>query len=243
MPDLVHTTFTLLIIPVAAIAIPALLTWARDLNSAARRVRRLEEQNSVVTFWENWIKTEELLRPTGTKLGGKREKTMAYLAYQARRELHRAGWDVIWIYRRWEYKLLDRYPLSHSQFQKYKSSLSWYRRAFFLYKAPNPQARMMKVSAAIGVGMGCLSVILFSKALTQQKIILQLKQYSGGHSIGISIAAMVYIPIVLYAFRKTLLRYESHRKYFPKDAIRMRNVGLEPNVEAYRGYRSKTPQQ
>jgi hypothetical protein len=63
LADFIKLYIVLVFIPVAAIAVPALFTWARDFNGAARRMRRLDELSKVVSFWDSWMKTTAALVP------------------------------------------------------------------------------------------------------------------------------------------------------------------------------------
>jgi hypothetical protein len=144
MFDFIRTTVELIAIPLAAILVPAVLTWARDLSSPARRMRRLDEQCKVVSFWENWTKAVSSTALPEEHSNVLDEYSLAALTQDARRELLRAGVLAKRLYRPSVDPALIKYRLTFEQFQAYRSQLSPYRRALLLYRAPNPLAAMWK---------------------------------------------------------------------------------------------------
>src|ERR1039458_1049622 len=89
----------LIAIPAAAILVPALLTWARDLDATARRMRQLDEQNKIVSFWDNWMKTVSSVVPQEEDRNAKTELLIRSLTSSARHLLADAGADVVSLYR------------------------------------------------------------------------------------------------------------------------------------------------
>lgn len=131
-------------IPTAAIVVPAVLTWARDLNASARRTRQLDEQNKVVSFWENWLRVVASTEPSVKPRHADAEKSLSSLKEEVRSELARAGSDALFIYNADKRQVLveKRYA---ARFAAHRASLSWFRRAFLLYRAPNAQSRYFKI--------------------------------------------------------------------------------------------------
>ena len=64
MADFIKLYIVILLIPIAGIAVPAMITWARDLDATARRMRAVDEQNKIVAFWDNWAKSLDETKPT-----------------------------------------------------------------------------------------------------------------------------------------------------------------------------------
>ncbi len=143
MNDLVRTSLVLIAIPLLSIFVPAALTWARDLDSAAKRIRQLDEQNRIVSFWKNWMKVESSIPPNGELHDYEAEARISATRNVVRRELAQAGRTVIGIYRSEEFLAYHRYPFSFKGFQCYRAHLSLYRRALLLYRAPNPPAKVL----------------------------------------------------------------------------------------------------
>ena len=134
----------LVVIPLASILVPNALTWAKDLNSLARRVRQLEELNRVVAFWENWIRVVSSTSPLDRWVESDVEERIATTMHQARLELLDAGRNVLYIYNTEEIKRANEFKLTFDAFQSYRRGLPWYRRLFLFYKAPNPMAKVFK---------------------------------------------------------------------------------------------------
>jgi hypothetical protein len=142
--DFIKLYIVLVFIPVAAVAVPALLTWARDFNASARRIRRLDELIKVVSFWDGWMKTTATLVPTE---GRRIEKTESYISTVinlARHDLADAGGEALAICKWGQYEELGKYELDFAAFQKFRAGLPWYRRAFLLYRTPNRRVRIPK---------------------------------------------------------------------------------------------------
>ena len=126
--------------------ITGVLTWAKDLNSAARRIRQLEEQSKIVAFWENWMRTVGFPTNFEQPVGSKINQKMNMIVHQARFHLAEAGNAVLTLYRKDELREIEEFRLSFEEFQHYRSGLAWYRRFFLLYKAPNESAKLYKIS-------------------------------------------------------------------------------------------------
>lgn len=134
------------VLPLTAVVIPAVLVWARDLNTQARRMRSLDEQSKVLTFWEKWTKLLESTTPCDRRGPDWSfvELDINDLKREARREMAEAGRRTLKLYRKSFLDEAMEFPLTHQEFQKYRASLPWYRRAILLYKAANPSARTFK---------------------------------------------------------------------------------------------------
>jgi hypothetical protein len=140
-------------IPIASILVPALLTWARDLDAPSRRIRKLDEQSKIVAFWDGWLKTVTATKPADNRFHQKSEARIVAITREARHALADAGSSALLIYRLDEYRAYHvrrrdyrKYKLNFEEFQRYRKTLPWYRRALLLYKAPNPQALGVKAS-------------------------------------------------------------------------------------------------
>jgi hypothetical protein len=131
-------------IPLVAILIPAVLTWAKDLNPSAWRVRQLDEQSKLICFWESWIKAVSSTLPNESHKDDTGE--VITLLREARIEQLKAGKNVLSLYRANELRDYREFKLSFTEFQQYRAGLSWLRRAFLLYKSPNPRAKFAKLS-------------------------------------------------------------------------------------------------
>jgi hypothetical protein len=142
--DFIRTAWVFIAIPLAGILVPAVLTWARDLSLPARRMRSLEEQYKVVSFWDGWTKavsSTALPKEHSNRLD---EVYLTTLAQDARRELIRAGQIAKSLYRPKVDPAYAKYRLTFKEFHAYRSKLPWYRRALLLYRAPNPDAARAK---------------------------------------------------------------------------------------------------
>jgi hypothetical protein len=140
MSDLLHTTVVLFAIPFLAILVPAILTWARDLDATARRIRRVDEQSKVITFWENWSRAESSIVPAEKSRDYEAEALISSLRRTVRRELADAGRGVLRIYKLEESRSFHRFPYTYLQFRRYRARLPWMRRPLLLYRAPNPRS-------------------------------------------------------------------------------------------------------
>ena len=147
MPGLISTATALMLIavPLSSVLIPNAMTWAKDLNSLARRVRKLEEQNRIVAFWENWIRTVSSTKVMDRWFESRTEEQIGIVMHEARLELMEAGRTVLLIYRDELYRELNEFKLTYKEFQSYRLGLPWFRRVFLLYKAPNRLAKSFKI--------------------------------------------------------------------------------------------------
>ncbi len=150
--DFVRTTLVLIGIPIASILVPALLTWARDLDAPSRRIRKLDEQSKIVAFWDGWLKTVTATKPADNRFHQKSEARIVAITREARHALADAGSSALLIYRLDEYRAYHvrrrdyrKYKLNFEEFQRYRKTLPWYRRALLLYKAPNPRLSVSRL--------------------------------------------------------------------------------------------------
>jgi hypothetical protein len=143
--DFIHSPSLLIGIPLAAILVPAVLTWVKDLNPSAWRMRQLDEQFKLVSFWDNWAKAVSSTLPR-VHHKSDTEEIISSLLYEARTELAEAGKNVLHLYRKSEIRDYREFRLNFEEFQQYRASLSWPRRAFLLYKSPNRRAKIAKVN-------------------------------------------------------------------------------------------------
>src|ERR1035438_9006965 len=141
MADLVKLYVVLIFIPVAAIAVPAVLTWARDLDATARRMRQVDEQSKKGLFWDSWAKAATATMPHEEEQHTWAESRIGSLVRASRRELADAGEQVIEIYRSDADREFQKFELGFAEFQGFRAGLPWYRRAFLLYRAPNSPAK------------------------------------------------------------------------------------------------------
>jgi hypothetical protein len=172
MNDLTRSTVVLIAIPLLSILIPSLLTWAKDLRGSARRIRLIEEQSKLVTFWENWMRVESSVLP-GDHTDYEAEGLISAMRSVIRRELADAGQRTIAIYKMGEVALFRHYRLTFRQFRRYRASLSSIRRALLLYEAPNPLAKSRKVffhiilvENLLGAGLAVCAAIVKNQGWT-----------------------------------------------------------------------------
>jgi hypothetical protein len=133
-------------------------------------MRSLEEQQKRVTFWESWTKAV-----SSTELSKKlpsnpiHEVSVDALKQEARRELVRAAHVVNMLYlpkTALEFsKYKHKYRLTLKEFQAYRSKLPWYRRAFLLYRAPNPAAARMKFVIHLSLSFSILEIIVLQSRI------------------------------------------------------------------------------
>jgi hypothetical protein len=143
----------LLLCPIAAILVPAALTWLKDLSASARRMRRLEELSKVVAFWDGWIKTASTTKALDPWSERPAERRIEVLVHEGRVQLANAGHDALELYLKDEMQDLKEFRLTFKQFQAYRRGLPWHRALLLLYKSPNRPAkyyrRMFHVSLAL----------------------------------------------------------------------------------------------
>lgn len=226
MSDLIRAALVLIAIPLAAILVPGVLTWARDLSLPARRMRSLDEQCKVVSFWENWTKA---ISSTAVPKGHSNvldEYSLAALAEDARRELLRAGVLVKRLYRPKVDPALIRYRLTFKQFQAYRSQLPSYRRALLLYKAPNPLAAMSKAVFHVLIFTAVAEPIVLMLAWSKRPSLnppppAWLAALENAHLsvalFGLLIWLILLMCVVVGVFvlvRRRAIRYESDPQYY-----------------------------
>lgn len=119
------------------------MTWAKDLNSSARRTHRIEELNGIIAFWGNWIKTVYSTRILGKYAEQGTEELISAVAHKVRFQIAEVGRDMLFIYND-EVRELNEFRLNFKEFQLYRASLPWYRRFLLQYKAPNRRAKNYK---------------------------------------------------------------------------------------------------
>ncbi len=225
-------------IPLASIAVPAILTWARDLDATARRVRRLDEQSKIVAFWENWLKIVSSTSPTAENYDLKTEKIIEVTTYHARFALAEAGKAAVLIYRIDEFRPHWEFKLDYAGFQRYRASLPWYRRAFLLYKAPNPSAQLAKVRF-YAILAGSFITVPINLFLDRNHITPAVPPISPEHlkylhsHWGIGLSFLVLMALVLSALivfwvgmilwtRRRVIRFENDRRYYLRDQFNSR---------------------
>jgi hypothetical protein len=108
-------------------------------------MRQLEEQNKVVAFWEDWIKTVSSTKDLDPWVEAKTETQIGVVMHEARLALADAGREVLYIYRGHELEDLAEFGVRFKDFQSYRRRLPWYRRLFLLYKAPNRRAELYRI--------------------------------------------------------------------------------------------------
>jgi len=146
MNNYIHTSLVVIAIPLLAILVPALLTWARDLTGPAPRIRRLEEESKVIAFWEDWWRVESTVPINGAFCDYHAERSISAVKMAVRRELANSAKRALALYKDDEVRNFNRYPLTFAEFQKYRAGLSQFRRVLLIYKSPNPTAKFYKIA-------------------------------------------------------------------------------------------------
>ena len=139
--DFVRLYIVLIAIPL----VPHLLTWARDFNETARKMRKLDHANKFLSFWDNWFKAAETLIPQENIRDTGMEKLLHSVAMSAQEAVVEIGAEMINVYRAKEFREIREFKLDYAGFQAYRATLPWYRRAFLFYKSPNQRAKQSKV--------------------------------------------------------------------------------------------------
>jgi hypothetical protein len=115
--------------PFAAVLITtgvnAAVTWAKDLNGGAKRIRVLDEASRRVQFWTGWFKAIE-------DFGVSDPKHRARLV----RELELAATGVL--------QFSPKYR-NMRDYEAYRNGLPCWRRLLLLYEMPNSMAKLMRV--------------------------------------------------------------------------------------------------
>lgn len=224
MNDFTRLYVVLVIIPLAAIFVPALLTWAKDLSADARRTRQLSEQSQIVSFWDNWMKTVASVTPNDEDLNAKTERLIRHLKSEARHSLADAGQDVVTLYRSAEYRDFKTYKMTYAEFRKYRAALPVYRRLLLLYKAPNPWAKLY----AGGFHFGVLLIVSMPIVLPLKRIFRSKFVFPEPHLVALFISAHPIFSLVLFwvymlglivVQRQRAIRYENQRELYPRDRI------------------------
>lgn len=119
--------------PIAAVIIPvgvgAAITWAKDLNAAARRARALDECTKRLQFWDSWLKT------IGT-LNTAKEGDFS----RATTEIRDAGMQVESLYPRIEFPE----TLTMSAYASYRRKHSILKQALLMYRQPDSRTTMFR---------------------------------------------------------------------------------------------------
>jgi hypothetical protein len=165
MNDFTRTALVV-VFPLASILVPAVLTWAKDLNALSRRIRRLDEQTKIVGFWDNWMKVEQSAPAEGKHPDFEAEQMISSIKKTVRREIAEAGREILAIYRMREVDLFRRYPMTFIQFQEYRSRVSRFKRALLLYKAAHPLAALrhslfyaLSIQSIVGAGIALWELV------------------------------------------------------------------------------------
>ena len=116
--------------------INAVLVWAKELNSSARRIRLLDEGTKTVQFWDLWFKTL-------SQINDDTSQEMLRLEHELRRtaDIVSVGPTNGPMKRKWTVET----------FAAYRRSLSGWRRFFLLYEQPNYVAHIYRVGAYLGL--------------------------------------------------------------------------------------------
>ena len=227
--DFMRQYIVLIAIPVAAIIVPTLLTWARDLDATARRVRQLDEQNKIVSFWDNWMKTVSIVVPQEGDSNARTERLIRSLTSSARHLLADAGRDVVSIYRDAEYREFLKFRLRFEQFRAFRAGLSWYRRAFLLYKAPNPRAEVYEflfhfylVSASVVVPVSLIEIFKMHGVvgwLPPPRVVIGA--LLANSTILLLVIHLSFLGVTVF-LRQRSRRFENDQTYYVRDRIKRR---------------------
>ena len=116
-------------------------TWIRLREGCENSTNRTRSS----AFWDNWMKTVSAIVPKDGFYNADTESRFRWGVAFARQHLAESSWHVFHIYRQRERKQLRKYSRGFAAFKKYRARLPGYRRAFLLYKAPNPLAKAFKL--------------------------------------------------------------------------------------------------
>jgi hypothetical protein len=228
MNDLTRTILVLVAIPLAAILVPAVLTWARDLSALSRRVRQLEEQSKVITFWENWMRVESSVPISGKYPDYEAERLISDIKSAVRRELADAGRSTLTIYKMEEVRLYRRFPLTFKKFRLYRRRLSAFRRAFLFYKAPNPLAKYGHaffhfILAEYALGVGILAWVTLAKIWENPKsfqwLLHKLSLWQNDLLLLPLPIGLVLIIWLTFLMRSSVIQVENNRLNYVRDQI------------------------
>lgn len=220
----------LIVIPLIAILIPAILTWAKDLNPVVRRVRQLDEQSKLVDFWDSWIKAMSSTVPRGLHKD-KTEGITISLLHEARIELLNAGRNVLSLYRADELHDYREFKLSFAEFQEYRANLSWFHRTFLLYKSPNRAAKNSKIlffwNILSPVAIGPIEIPLLNHyELGQRTLYLLLNGTIGPSHVRRLFFAIIFLVIVLFYWVGSSIYYRNRTIRFENDPDRYVNRNM-----------------
>jgi len=159
------------------------------------------------------------------------------MTHQARRALIDAGKSVLRIYRPRdprEVRAFRRYSrLTHDGFQRYRKTLPWYRRAFLLYKAPNPSAQLAK-TRFYAILAGSLITVPINSFLDRNHIAPPMPSISPEHlkyllshrAMALSFAVLwalsllavvaLWVALIMW-MRNRVIRFENDRRYYLRD--------------------------
>ena len=199
-------------------------------------MREVEECAKVVNFWDTWLKVVSSTKPSDGRNGSKTESMIGFLTEEARTELAEAGNSVLHVYRGWIFWALRRFKLSFEEFQNYRVTLPWYRRAFLLYKAPNLQARYPKKAFWYLIILPVVeTVVILPLLMTTKKINLPpmpyVEPFLDQHA-GLSLLLLLasYIALLVETRRRSI-RYENDPSYFIQDWV-IRRYWNDPSKQA-----------
>ena len=225
--DFIKVYIGLIAIPL----IPHILTWARDFDATARRMRFVDHATKVVAFWDSWIKTLATITPAEGYRNAGTESLIREVTAEARHLMADVGLELIDIYRRREIRELREFPLSYKEFHAYRAGLPWLRRALLFYKSPNSRARAMKftfqlylwttVFGSAAIPLAYLLRDLISAAVWPTAPWILNRNgwdvFLDAHPIACGILFYAYAFGIISFFRRRSIRYESHPSYFPRD--------------------------
>jgi hypothetical protein len=234
--------FRLYVVLVAIPLIPHLLTWARDFDATARKVRFLDHANKLVSFWDNWVKTIATIIPDEEHRSEGTELLVSGATSWARHQLADVGYEVVLFYRSKAEKDLAEFPMSYSEFQIYRAGLPWYRRALLLYKSPNRMARTQKFGfqsilsfwvAFIGF-VGLLHLLRGVLHSYRDQILANLPWvthriatdvFIDAHPVLFFTALIGYTVASLAYCRQTSIKFENDPSHYVRDRLRRRHFG------------------
>jgi hypothetical protein len=241
--DFIKLYIVLVFIPVAAVTVPALLTWARDLNATARRMRRLDELDKVVRFWDSWMKTTATLVPFDGRYNANTESRIHGLVRLARVELADAGIEALFVRKSSEFEELGKYKLDFVEFQKFRAGLPWYRRVLLLYSAPNRFVRIPKVLFYLELSLTLLMLFVTFGGHIVPLSLREWEPWPIRSSDAFALAHPVLSRVVLWAYfvglvlfmRWEVTRIENNRRCYVQDRIRERLGPTEEEVASAGG--------
>jgi len=228
--DFIKLYIVLIFIPVAAILVPAWITWARDLDRTASRMRRVEELSKRVSFWEDWVKAVVAVTPPDEARNERTEFFIRALLISARHELADAGREALSIYKLDEYMELREFKLGFAEFQRFRAGLPWYRRAFLLYSAPNFAVRIPKFGFHLMLTMAVFALVTapFPGGVSVRHYLSKLWMLKGvdafanAHRVAFDVIAFVYSICAPLWMRQVAIWRENDRSLYVRDRVRDR---------------------